>query len=662
MQTLAGTSPRRTSFLRSRRFIVGGLIVIAVLLAVFAVSRVVGNRSAPALATVPVKRGPITANVAGIGTTAAAQSLDLIFQATGTVKEVLVKEGDRVTGGQTLARLDDAALQAQLNNAEAALVAAQAKLTQTQQGDARPEDVAAARAQLSSAQASYAKLTAAPASSDVAAARAALASAQSAYDKLAAGPASPDLASAQATLRSAQASYDKALAPPTAADLGAAQASVQSAQSQLASAQQTLTQTKAKPRPEDVQTAQLNVQQAKNSLYSQQVTRDNTCGVTGANSNQCKSADAAVNAAATGVNSAVASLATASQPAKPEELAASEQAVKSAQAGLASAQANLAKVQAGPTAADKQSVQAQIDTARAGLARVQGSIGASDLAAAQAQVATAEQNLAKVENPNTANDLAVAQANVDLAQANLAKLTAPGTATDLAIAQASVTQAEQSLKQAQINLAGATLKAPFDGTVTAVNVVPGSSASGLGSGGSGGVVSNTGTGAAISVVDRGTMHIDLKLSENDVLKVVAGQPVALTNDSLASWAGKGTVSYVGDAGQTTNGVVTYPVRVTFSDPDPRLRVGMTLNVTITTAHKDDALLVPNASLLPKGSGHIVQELNADGRTTREVDVQTGLSDGTNTEITSGLKEGELIVAFPSGKAPPSAGGGGFFGG
>ena len=80
------------------------------------------------------------------------------------------------------------------------------------------------------------------------------------------------------------------------------------------------------------------------------------------------------------------------------------------------------------------------------------------------------------------------------------------------------------------------------------------------------VGSSGSSGAAISLVDRGKMHVDLKLSENDVLKVAADQPVTFTDDSLASWTGKGTVSYVGDAGQTTNGVVTYPVRVTFSDP------------------------------------------------------------------------------------------------
>ena len=158
------------------------------------------------------------------------------------------------------------------------------------------------------------------------------------------------------------------------------------------------------------------------------------------------------------------------------------------------------------------------------------------------------------------------------------------------------------------------------------------------------------------------MHVDLKLSENDVLKVTAGQPVTLTNDALQSWTGVGAVSYVGDAGQTTNGVVSYPVRVMFSDPDPKLRVGMTINVTITIAHKDDALLVPTAALLPKGSGHVVEEFVADGKTTREVEVQTGLSDGTNTEITGGLNAGDSIVAFPSGTTPPTTSGGGPFGG
>ena len=73
-----------------------------------------------------------------------------------------------------------------------------------------------------------------------------------------------------------------------------------------------------------------------------------------------------------------------------------------------------------------------------------------------------------------AEDLTAAQASLDQAKANLAKLTAPATATDLQIQQAAVAQAEQTFKQAQLNLDNATLKAPFAGIVSQVNIVPGS--------------------------------------------------------------------------------------------------------------------------------------------------------------------------------------------
>jgi HlyD family secretion protein len=82
---------------------------------------------------------------------------------------------------------------------------------------------------------------------------------------------------------------------------------------------------------------------------------------------------------------------------------------------------------------------------------------------------------------------------------------------------------------------------------------------------------------------------------------------------------------------------------------------MTANLTITTAKKDGVLLVPNTALLPKGAGHSVQVLNTDGKTSREVDVQTGLTDGSQTEITSGLNEGDKVVTNPNTTKPKSGG-------
>lgn len=572
--------PRGAGILRKRWIVVG--IFVAVIAVVGLIASGALGASAPAAPpTVPVTRSGITATVSGIGTVAAARSVDLSFSAGGVVAEVLVKPGDLVEVGQPLVRLDDRVLRAQVANAEAALIAAGARLTQAQEGNARPEDVAAAQAALAAAQASY--------------------------DKLAAGPAAADIASAQAQLASAQANYDRVVAGPTAADVAGAEATVRSAEAQLAQAQQQLNDLQSRPKPEDIQAAERALEQAKNSLWSQQIARDATCGRAGPDSADCRSANAAVAAQETAVNSAADQLAQAMRGATPDELAAAQEGVNSAQAALASAQANLENVQAGPTEADRQ--------------------------AAQAQLAQAQQALANVQNAVTAEDLAGAQASVDQARANLEKLMTSATSTDITIQQASVTQAEQALEQAWVNLENATLKAPFAGVVTDVNAVIGSTA-------------GAGAGPAVRLVDASDLHVDLRLSENDVVKVAVGQPVRLTSTSLAGWSADTTVSYIAPVAEVVNGVVTYLVEVTCPNVNPNPRIGQTVDVSITTAQKEDALLVPTTALLPHGAGYVVRALGADGEL-HDVEVQVGLTDGARTEIVSGLNEGDQIVAVPS---------------
>lgn len=270
---------------------------------------------------------------------------------------------------------------------------------------------------------------------------------------------------------------------------------------------------------------------------------------------------------------------------------------------------------------------------------------------AEARLADVQRQLAALRSPSK-TDLTQRQASVDQAragvaqaQANLAKLSAPGTASDITIQQAAVAQAEQQLEQARLKLEQATLRAPFGGVVAEVRVVPGS------------LVSSA--TPVLSLVDRSVLRIDLKLSENDVAKVQLGQPVALTIDALQAWQTQGVVGYIAPAAESSNGVVTYRVRVDFSAADERVKVGMTANLAITAAQKEGVLLVPNTALLPKGAGRVVQLPNADG-TTREAEVQTGLTDGVYTEITGGLSEGDTIVAVPGAQAPRSSGG--LFGG
>jgi RND family efflux transporter MFP subunit len=205
----------------------------------------------------------------------------------------------------------------------------------------------------------------------------------------------------------------------------------------------------------------------------------------------------------------------------------------------------------------------------------------------------------------------------------------PASETDIAIQEAAVAQAEQSLKQAQLNLENATLTAPFGGVITNVNIVPGSST----------------TGVAMTLVDRDPLHVELRLSENDVVQAALDQKVKLTIDSIPDWTAEGVVTYISPVSSVSNGVVTYQVRVDLPDTDSRVKVGMTSNVDIIVAQKDNVLLVPNSALLPQGSGRVVQVIDAQGNV-QDIPVEIGITDGAQTEIVSGVSEGQQILALP----------------
>ena len=111
----------------------------------------------------------------------------------------------------------------------------------------------------------------------------------------------------------------------------------------------------------------------------------------------------------------------------------------------------------------------------------------------------------------------------------------------------------------------------------------------------------------------------------------------------------------------------YLVRVDFPNSDPRVRVGMTLNVDVITTQRDNVVLVPTSAILTEGNQSVVQVVGADGKA-QTVKVKTGISDGTHTEIIGGLTEGQKIAGLPSSTGPSTGNqsnrggpGGGFFG-
>lgn len=538
------SSPSRFGWIRNRWVI--GMTVVAIAGGAFAFSRQsTTDTGTTASDTVKVSRGTIVSIVTGSGNIAADNSLDLTFQASGVVAEVLVKENDTVTKGQRLATLDTRDLTAQVASAKAALDSAEARLTQITQGNSLPSEIASAQA---------------------------------------------SVASAQAQLKSARENL-AALRNPSAEQISAAELRVTQAEVSLQTTRDSASATKSK--------AEIDLTKASETLIQAQSryqsARDDWKWVLDYGTDPTNSRRSLGDSEINGYRDAFVQAESSVRSA--------EQSVEQAQITVDNArEAEKANV----TQAEQvfNDAQVQLEALRKPTA--------SNIAAAEA---TVQQNEAALEQ----------------AKANLDKLVVPGTESDVAIQQAAVEQAKQSYAQAQLKLENAAIVAPFDGIIATVDIIVGQSA--------------TAATAAISIIDRDPLHLDLKLSENDIVRVQTGDSAALSIDALPDWQQTGTITSISPAADTSSGIATYRARIDFTDSDVRVFVGMTANASIVVEERNNILVIPNSALLPKGTGRVVQIKGADGQVT-EIDVTTGLSDGIFSEVLSGLSEGQEIVETP----------------
>lgn len=213
-----------------------------------------------------------------------------------------------------------------------------------------------------------------------------------------------------------------------------------------------------------------------------------------------------------------------------------------------------------------------------------------------------------------------------------------------------ITNSRLSLEQQQLSyqntvdkLDDYTITAPIDGTIITKNIKVGDTLD----------ATNGQTTLAV-IYDMSYLTFDISLDELDVNEVAVGQTVNITCDSLGDDnAFEGTVTKVSVAGTTQNGVTTYPVTVRIDDAPDGLLPGMNVDATIVVEESRDALTVPVAAV-QRGNTVYVKDSAAKstdntmvGGTVlpggwREATVETGLSDDSNIEITSGLSEGDTV--------------------
>ena len=203
-----------------------------------------------------------------------------------------------------------------------------------------------------------------------------------------------------------------------------------------------------------------------------------------------------------------------------------------------------------------------------------------------------------------------------------------------------INAAEEAVKQIQTEIGETTLYSPIAGTVIKKNVEVGETTV------ANAVTSNT---AVVTIASDGALETDVNVPESDVVNVKLGQLAKVSLDALAVTDKlDAEVFEIDPASTVIQDVVYYKVKLKFSQLDPRLKIGMSTNVDINTAEHDNVVMVPSRAVKNDNGQDYVEVLNADGQTTKKVNVQTGMKgDDGMVEVTSGLSGGEDVVVLTS---------------
>jgi len=224
----------------------------------------------------------------------------------------------------------------------------------------------------------------------------------------------------------------------------------------------------------------------------------------------------------------------------------------------------------------------------------------------------------------TKRDAAKAQVGVDTAK--------------LKQARAQVLQSQASLKQLEEQLAYTTIQAPMDGVILSRDVEMGDAVSSIL------VLGSTAT-LVMTEGDTSEVYVQGKVDEADIAHVYLGQPARIKVESFRDRLFYGKVTKIAPMGVEKDNVTTFEVRVSINNPGGELKANMTANAEILLDEHKGVLTVPENAVIydnqKNASVQVPDKSQKDGA--RKVAVKVGLSNGSVTEVLSGLKEGDQVV-------------------
>ncbi|HCU37316.1 MAG TPA: hypothetical protein DGT21_18345 [Armatimonadetes bacterium] len=560
--------------------------------------------------TATVERKDLSITVSASGELEALTTVEVKSRSGGEVTGMFVEAGDYVEAGQIIAEVDATQIRTKVDQATADVNSARAGTAQARL-NARSQEVQTytsvdqARASLEQSRAQVrqaeeelrqSRQTTADA---VHKAKASLASAEARLKQAIlqrdAGKKlyDADITSAEASLDSRRQSLQLAIAGPRTENIEQARASLRSSQANLANAEKTLERQKAL---------------LDKGFISQQAFDD---------------AQKSQKQARADVDRATAALAELEAGNRPEEIAQARASVTQAEASLALAKAGYSDVQVKEQAVTV--AEASVEEARANLTSAEADRGSvlvmeQRLKSAKAGLVEAEAALAKAESGTLQDE--VKRRQIDIAMADLHKRTL-------------------ALQDAAYDLQYTQVVAPRSGVIMSKLVEEGTVVP------AGTAALREGTGL-VTIADISEMYVLADVDEVDIAPVAVDQPCEISVSALESKKLTGKVVKIFPLGQEENQVIRFKVRMKIDNPPKELRPGMTADATIKVAERKNVLVIPDVCVTRDNKAGPFVEVFENGTTTKPEmrAVKVGLSNWEDTEITEGLKEGEVVLIPP----------------
>jgi HlyD family secretion protein len=312
------------------------------------------------------------------------------------------------------------------------------------------------------------------------------------------------------------------------------------------------------------------------------------------------------------------------------------------------------KVHQGQTVAqlDQIEILAQVGAQKANLAAAESNARAAAAAIEYDKVSAQAPDLPMYKNTyDRANQMAkdgvVSQQSLDDAQQ---KYLAAANTRDKAVAQISVDQSrlrqaeaqtqqsQSSLKQLEEQLSYTIIQSPMDGVILSRDVEKGDAVSSI-------LVNGSTATLIMTIGDIRQVYVQGKVDESDIGKVYLGQPARIKVESFKDKTFAGKVTRIAPLGVEKDNVTTFEVRVSIDNPGGELKANMTANAEIILDEHKNSITVPEQAVIydknRNASIEVPDPNQKKGR--RAVPVKVGISNGTRTEILSGLNAGDTVI-------------------